>query len=381
MSHLVKIEQFLLGKEDSSYITSFYTDDFDCVRLTLHRDILLDVVKQHNVTLDSFESVVQYLSRTEDDKCVVLKNMIPEYVKLLRLLLTIPVSTCTAECSFSALRRLKTYTRATMNQDRLNHVALLNIHPDLARELNLEPLINEFISKTTVRRSIIEAGSTRIEPLKVNVSEASSATTTQCLVGLKLKGIWNKTQATLTAFESVHSFSHHLGISQNVSTTGRINKLKLADPKTNDDDLLIEILIGGDQYWKTVMNTAPIRLSSSIVLLLSIFCWIFSGSRSDIHVHSAMVNFIDLDSKIPTSDYTLRRFWDLEMIGITKEQNRSMSIRELKILHDFHGSYCIDQQRRVVRLPRKDVTFPNNFQNAERCFTSLEKRLERNDSF
>lgn len=157
MSHLVKIEQFLLGKEDSSYVTSFYGDDFDCVRLTLHRDILLDVVKQHNVTLDSFESVVQYLSRTEDDKCVALKNMIPEYVKLLRLLLTIPVSTCTAERSFSALRRLKTYTRATMNQDRLNHVALLNIHSDLARELNLEPLINEFISKTTVRRSTFQS--------------------------------------------------------------------------------------------------------------------------------------------------------------------------------------------------------------------------------
>ena len=64
---------------------------------------------------------------------------------------------CTAERSFSALRRLKTYTRATMNQDRLNHVALLNIHSDLARELNLEPLINEFISKTNFRSSTFQS--------------------------------------------------------------------------------------------------------------------------------------------------------------------------------------------------------------------------------
>ena len=48
------------------------------------------MVKEHNVTRDDFESVVQYLSRTEDEKSVALNNMIPEYVKLLRLLLTIP---------------------------------------------------------------------------------------------------------------------------------------------------------------------------------------------------------------------------------------------------------------------------------------------------
>ncbi|KAJ4429312.1 hypothetical protein ANN_26316 [Periplaneta americana] len=56
-----------------------------------------------------------------------------------------------------------------------------------------------------------------------------------------------------------------------------------------------------------------------------------------------------------------------------------MSIRELKILHDFHAPYSIEQQRRVVRLPRKDVTFPNNFQNIERRLASLEKRLDKND--
>lgn len=155
MSHLVKMEQFLLGLEDNSYVISKYGDDFDGIRLTLHRDILLDVIKQHNVTLNSFESVVQYLSRA-DDKCVALKNMIPEYVKLLKLLLTLPVSICTAERSFSALRRLKTYTRSTMNQDRLNHVALLNVHCDLARELNVDEIVNEFISKTAVRRNTFQ---------------------------------------------------------------------------------------------------------------------------------------------------------------------------------------------------------------------------------
>ena len=37
----------------------------------------------------------------------------------------IPVTTATAERSFSALRRLKTYSRSTMSKERLNHTMLL----------------------------------------------------------------------------------------------------------------------------------------------------------------------------------------------------------------------------------------------------------------
>ena len=41
--------------------------------------------------------------------------------QLVRLLLTIPCSNAEAERSFSSLRRLKTYLRNSMNQERLNH--------------------------------------------------------------------------------------------------------------------------------------------------------------------------------------------------------------------------------------------------------------------
>lgn len=43
----------------------------------------------------------------------------PNIRTALVLLLTLPVSTATAERSFSVLRRLKTYLRSTMRQDRL----------------------------------------------------------------------------------------------------------------------------------------------------------------------------------------------------------------------------------------------------------------------
>jgi len=48
--------------------------------------------------------------------------------KLLQVMATLPVTTCSSERSFSTLRRLKTYLRSTMSSQRLNGLALLNIH-------------------------------------------------------------------------------------------------------------------------------------------------------------------------------------------------------------------------------------------------------------
>ncbi|CAH2284396.1 zinc finger MYM-type 1-like [Pelobates cultripes] len=63
---------------------------------------------------------------------------------IVRILLTIPASSCEAERSFSALRRLKTWVRSTMTQKRLNHVAICNIHRDIMDELDIEAIAKEF---------------------------------------------------------------------------------------------------------------------------------------------------------------------------------------------------------------------------------------------
>ncbi|KYQ52445.1 Zinc finger MYM-type protein 1 [Trachymyrmex zeteki] len=63
--------------------------------------------------------------------------MISEYSKLIRILLTIPATSCTAERSFSTIRRMKTYLRSTMGQSRLNSLAILHIHCDTTETLDL----------------------------------------------------------------------------------------------------------------------------------------------------------------------------------------------------------------------------------------------------
>ena len=46
---------------------------------------------------------------------------------MMHILAVIPATSCSAERSFSALRRLKTYLRSTMGQQRVSNIALISI--------------------------------------------------------------------------------------------------------------------------------------------------------------------------------------------------------------------------------------------------------------
>jgi hypothetical protein len=55
----------------------------------------------------------------------------------------------TAERSFSVLRRLKTYVRSTMNNDRLSSLVLMHIHRDFS--MDLDKVMEKFVSAKTRR--------------------------------------------------------------------------------------------------------------------------------------------------------------------------------------------------------------------------------------
>ena len=63
---------------------------------------------------------------------------------LLQLCTLIPVSIADAERSFSTLKLIKTYLRNRLNDERLSDVAVINIHKDIAQELNIENVVDEF---------------------------------------------------------------------------------------------------------------------------------------------------------------------------------------------------------------------------------------------
>jgi len=84
----------------------------------------------------------------------VKKQLMAEVCTVLKLILVMPASNATSECSFSALRRFKTYLCCTMCQERLNNLMLLHIHKELTDDLDLKDVATEFISGSERRLNI-----------------------------------------------------------------------------------------------------------------------------------------------------------------------------------------------------------------------------------
>jgi len=55
------------------------------------------------------------------------------------------------ERSFSSLRRLKTYLRNSMSQQRLNHLAVLHVHTDRLHSIDIDVIAREFVVKSENR--------------------------------------------------------------------------------------------------------------------------------------------------------------------------------------------------------------------------------------
>ena len=73
---------------------------------------------------------------------------------LIRLLLLCSASSCEAERSFSALRKLKTYFRSTMILTRLKYVALYHVYKKVPDVIDNKEIAKVFISIVGARRNM-----------------------------------------------------------------------------------------------------------------------------------------------------------------------------------------------------------------------------------
>lgn len=71
------------------------------------------------------------------------ENLFPNIFILLKILIVIPVTTASAERSFSTLRRTKTYLRNTMCEERLSSLALISIY---RKEVIIDKIIEMFLA-------------------------------------------------------------------------------------------------------------------------------------------------------------------------------------------------------------------------------------------
>ncbi|KAF0288603.1 Zinc finger MYM-type protein 1 [Amphibalanus amphitrite] len=119
-------------------------------RLQLHVSMMTDVARANGKTLKTLSDAVALMR----NKSLCIAPLVPEAGKLLRLALVVPATTCTAERSFSMLRRLKSWLRTTMTQERLNHAAICAMYDDVVLAQNKNDLVAEFVSRTAERKAL-----------------------------------------------------------------------------------------------------------------------------------------------------------------------------------------------------------------------------------
>ena len=83
-------------------------------------------------------------------KCNVVQY--PNIKTILCITCTFPVTSCESERSFSALKRLKTYLRATMHQERLNGLSLMLIHKYIT--VDIKRVIDAFATRKPRRMTL-----------------------------------------------------------------------------------------------------------------------------------------------------------------------------------------------------------------------------------
>jgi hypothetical protein len=75
-------------------------------------------------------------------------NILPvafqEFIKLVKIVLTLPVTTASNERFFSTLKLVKSYIRTTTGNERLSNLLLMFVEKEFIKGLDLEALIDDF---------------------------------------------------------------------------------------------------------------------------------------------------------------------------------------------------------------------------------------------
>lgn len=134
------VDSFLmLDLDQADEFVANYKDVFNIDISALKAEVLVtrNLLKNKNleISLNNLKSQVK-------------SDLTPNLYKLLQVAVGLPVSSAGCERSFSAMRRIKTWLRNTMIQDRFSNLSLLNIENQLVKQkLPAEEVLNVFVKK------------------------------------------------------------------------------------------------------------------------------------------------------------------------------------------------------------------------------------------
>lgn len=166
--HIVDVLKTNLMKRTIAYEQISDTFSFLTQLNLLHEELIQQsekLVKSYPMDVDNsivselqqFHAYVKINCKKHSDSCIHthqdlydilindgVKSVFPNVEVVLRMFLSLMVTNCSGERSFSQLKRIKNDQRSTMGQDKLSSLSLLCIECDKMRDLNYDDIIQGF---------------------------------------------------------------------------------------------------------------------------------------------------------------------------------------------------------------------------------------------
>ena len=150
---LISIETLLLNSivksepsaECITKVTNFYGNHLDPAKLKVELSIFYHQIKNETLPKKDIEGIREVYRMNN------YASLYPEIYSLFKLYLVVPIASVGAERSFSTLRRVKTWMRSTMSEDRLCSIALMCIEREIAKHFvgNIEELVSQFANSSS----------------------------------------------------------------------------------------------------------------------------------------------------------------------------------------------------------------------------------------
>ena len=131
-------------KENAKYFTQFYQLENITAEIDLWYSLWKKEKNKSEEKLKDIE-IIDLLNETD--------VFYPIITQALLILITIPCTTATVERSFSTLRRVKTWLRSTMGEERLTGLCLMSVHRDLVKKIGKILKIKFWIILLQIRES------------------------------------------------------------------------------------------------------------------------------------------------------------------------------------------------------------------------------------
>ncbi|XP_060878264.1 zinc finger MYM-type protein 1-like [Metopolophium dirhodum] len=136
LSLAISVDKFMqLNYEGSLVFIDYYKDLLDINKLNIKSEMTVARNCINKINNDF---------NIDDLKTTIKKEIFPNIYKMLQVALTLPVSSATCERSFSTMRRIKTWVRTSMHQERFTNLSILHIEKDVTKNIDAECILNEF---------------------------------------------------------------------------------------------------------------------------------------------------------------------------------------------------------------------------------------------